>query len=235
MLLFSPLLLAAWLPACTGTPEDTAPTELPEPEDTGSLPVDTDGVPFPVDTGLDTGFDVVPTDTITFEQRGLWTVNAEDGSLSGTFLAFEYLNEARPEFPDTGDTGWDSGDTGPGDTGTDDTGDTGEVDEEEPEPCLVHYEIWGLPLDPHSCTDCAQAWEITFTVVEGNTAVCLDPDLPQDGEVAHFGHDPSSELIRHDYAGTGMWLAWWDAMQADELLAIQWVATTGIVLPEEDN
>lgn len=233
-----PLLLSLLLTACTGEPEDTAPTELPEPEDTGSLPVDTDGVPFPVDTGLDTGFDQVPTDTITFEQRGLWTVNPEDSTLTGSFLAFEYLNEARPEFPDTGDTGWDSGDTGSDDTGSggDDTGgDTGEPGDDEPEPCLVRYEITGIPLDPHSCTDCAVAWEVTFTVIEGNTAVCLDPDLPQDGEIAHFGHDPSNELIRHDYAGTGMWLAWWDAMQADELLAIQWVATTGIVLPEEDE
>lgn len=227
------LPLSFQLLACgLGATEDTAPTTLPDPVDTGSVPLDTDGVPFVVDTAQDTGWDLVPQDTITFEQRGLWTRDLETGGLTGTLLAMEYLNAERPELPDTGDTALDSGaDTG-APTG-DDTGDTGL--EEEEERCLVHYEIVGTPLEDSSCPTCAASWELLFTVVEGNTAYCRDPDLPQDGEIGWFGWDPAQELILQDYQSSGLWLPWWDAMEADELLAIQWVAELAIVLPEEEE
>ncbi len=189
---------------------DREPVEQAPPVDTDTEPpkiltLDT-ALFIPQDTGPDILPDNVPTDYVTLEQTGLWTVSPTSPphtDVSGQLYLQEWL---------------------------------GELDLLEPiYECDVSYSLSGQAVDPHTCADCDFVFDVEFFVVLGSPAGCHDPDTPQDGDVWQMGFDSGSGTIYRNYFGTDVWLPWYDASQMGADVMFDWTATLAIEVEEEET
>lgn len=183
------------------------------PDDTAWSDRDTEDDRVPLDTQVDTGLDQTPAHTVTLHHEGRWELSPFGGpyvNLVGTLSTWEYLDGDKPD-PDTADP------------------------DPEPDPNLLCETQWGLvgavldEDDPAPCDVCDVAFTVTHTLVQGDPAACVDPDLPRDGERLRFGLRASDNTLLHDVGGSGLWTPWYSGLRAGDVLTFEWDMTLGVV------
>ncbi len=198
---------------CTGEETDPPTPELPT--DTG----DTDEVEW-VDTGVfrpdNTGGNAlgndVPDDTIIITQTGTWNLSGNPyDALVGTLSSRELVNGFDPP-----------------------TGDTALALE-----CDALFGLQGTRVtDPTGCPSCDHVWDVQFTLSPDSltdTDACNDPDLPQDGETWRLGYASGTNTIWFNFYGTGVWVAWWGALQNGDTVVYEWSRELAIDIPEPEE
>lgn len=205
-----PLAIALGMAGCTKPADDTG-TGLP-PADTDFVR-DTDVSEFPRDTDVDTAVNEDPLHTVTMHQWGAWSLSPSGGpytALTGELRVQEYIDGDRPDTADT------------------------QVDTDELLACDLVFALVGAAAES-SCDGCAFAFDITFTLVEGNPSECHDPDLPEDGDPLRFGYSAAQQAIVRDYGHIGLWLPWYPADRVGDRVDYDWEATVGVAIEEEDE
>lgn len=194
--------------ACTAP--DAPIAELP-PADSAPRVDDTSG-PVPLDTAPDTGLDQEPDHRLYLHQEGAWSLSPFGGPYThmvGSLITWEHLDGERAL--DTADTG---------------------LSEEPGLVCETRWTLVGAAAES-TCDGCDAAFDIEFTLVEGDDGPCLDPELPASGDVLRFGYIDADRTIVHDVGGAGLWLPWWTATRAGDDLTFTWDAVVGVV-PQDD-
>lgn len=223
------------LGGCAATEIDPAIPDLPEPD---PVPDDDDDDDFdwPIDTDTPDPPGIDPDNWLYRYQSGLWAFSTgEAGALTGDLWILEFVDYQIPE-PEEPEEPEDPDDP--------------DHDPEEPNPrpwedleesplhCEVHYAIVGLPAE-QLCAECDAAFDLTFTVVEGDPRPCFDPELPADGETRRFGWrvlGPGEVgVIAHDIADIGVWVPWFHAIFGEGDLSVHFQDRQPISLPDPDD
>ena len=212
MLALLPLL------ACSG-PDDTAPVDIPT--DDGRPTPDT--ATFSFDTGVDTGLNDSPENTLTFVQDGRWEMSPVGGpytSAVGVFRVLEYQDDMAP-VEDTGDPE------------PDDDEDDDEVELPEGTICDATFALTATAVE--GCDTCDFSFDFLFYVLDGDPSLCQDPDMPMDGETRRYGFDVDAKTVYYDYGDSGLWLEWWHGVRQGDKVFFEWTATVGWIPMEDED
>ncbi len=193
--------------ACQGT--SAPPTEpLVEPPPTERPWVDS-GIYRPEDTARQTLGDETPPHTIRLEHDGFWDRSGDPyDALVGRLTVREYFDGYRPDTSDTADR----------------------LD------CDVAFFLTGTPDGGPTCSSCAAAWAVRFTLDPASLTTmegCRDPELPADGTTWRLALDRVEGVLRLDYRGSGVWLPWWPAIEDGDRVLFGWAGTMAVASWEE--
>lgn len=110
------------------------------------------------------------------------------------------------------------------------------LDEDEESPrCEVTYALTGEVVEAPGCDTCDAAFRVAFYVSEGDPDACADPDLPMEDEERMLGWSPVDDAIYLDYAGTGVWLPWYEGAADEDTITFSWTAELAIYVEEEED
>lgn len=220
------ILLATAFIGCGPSGTDSAVPDLP----TESEP--------PVSGGVDSDFEF-PTDTEGVAPDGrdpdhwlfLYHFGAldlsEGDALSGELTIYEFIDWELPDPHDEGEEGSEEP--------IDPDLEPWELLEESPLHCEAHFTLSGEPSE-HLCDGCAEAYDITFTLVSGDLRPCFDPHLPADGDVRRFGWSLTEGIVHYDVADLGVWTPWYWLVDDPELgLLLSWQDSKGISLEDQEE
>lgn len=101
---------------------------------------------------------------------------------------------------------------------------------EEPS-CLLTYALTGAKVST-SCPGCNYTFRIQHVLVEGAPDECQRTDYPEDGIYLIFGYSSETRIIYYDYADTGYWLPWYDALRQGDEITFEWSTTYGTELDD---
>jgi hypothetical protein len=213
--------LFAALVACSGGAADTCVPDLPDPDPIPDDDIDDD---WPIDTDLPTPPGRDPGHWLYTYQTGAWALGPEGGphtTLSGELLVLEFVDWSIPE-PDP-DTDEPDSNVPPW-----------ELLDESPLHCTARWLVTGEAADT-LCPSCDAAFEVTFTLVEGDPRPCYDPDLPANGETRRFGWRASDGFVQYDHSDLGAWFPWFNAEFSGDLVLLSFADRRAISLPEDDD
>lgn len=201
-------LVPAILAGCKAKEDDTgALVELPD--ETADYDSRAETGTLLVDTYIDDAGDDEPAHTLSVTQEGAWELSPRGGpwtALTGELSVTELLDD----------------------------------DEEEPA-CEVVFALTGEAPDaegagaPLGCDTCDDVFVVSFYLSAGDPGACTDPDLPMDREVRAFGWSSVDGTIYLDYAGTGVWLPWYEGEVDEDTITFSWTTELAVFVPEEDN
>lgn len=102
--------------------------------------------------------------------------------------------------------------------------------------CEVSFALTGeAPEDALGCDTCTDVFVISFYLSSGDAEACSDPDLPLDGDVRAYGWSEVDSTIYLDYAGTGVWIPWYEAEVDEDTITFIWTAELAVFVPEEED
>lgn len=101
---------------------------------------------------------------------------------------------------------------------------------EEPS-CLLTYALTGAKVST-TCSGCNYTFRIQHVLLEGDPEECQRTDYPEDGVYLIFGYSSETRIIYYDYADTGYWLPWYDALRQGDDITFEWSATYGTELDD---
>ncbi|MFT7521036.1 MAG: hypothetical protein ACI9MC_003187 [Kiritimatiellia bacterium] len=212
---------------CTSNDDDEIIPDLPDDdpatEDTGDFD-------FPIDSDTATGpLDDIPANWLYMYHDGEWDLGPTDGpytTLSGTLEIFEFVDFQLPRRDDTDIVDTDLDDT--------DTSEPWDDLEKSPLLCRANFTLSAEPSETN-CSGCDFTLDLTFHLIDGDPSTCLDPDVPDDGDVRRFGWRASDDVILYDYYNAGIWFPWYKAEKLDDHLSFRWYNRLAISVEEEDE
>lgn len=101
--------------------------------------------------------------------------------------------------------------------------------------CSLTYALTGEGVEAPGCETCDVAFLVSFYVSEGDPESCSDPDLPLQDEERTFGWSEVDSTIYLDYAGTGVWIPWYEGEIDEDTLTFTYSAELAKVVEEEDE
>ena len=209
-------LLSLLLAACTSEGDTDSQVGLPD-EDT-SFQFDTSATFFPPDTGAPVDLDQTPAHTVTMHQWGTLSMSPVDAatytSLTGTLRVQEYIDGEMPTDPEDTDI---------------------EPEDVVTVECDLTYGLEGLPSESAGCPGCDFTFDVNFYLLEGDPDLCNDPDLPLHEAVWRLGYHPGDDRVMRDYLGLGLWMPWYVASKVGDTIELEWQATMGVIVEEEEE
>lgn len=110
------------------------------------------------------------------------------------------------------------------------------LDEEVENPlCEVSYALTGEEAPREGCDTCEVAFLVSFYVNEGDPAACADPDLPRSDEERVYGWSEVDSTIYLDYAGTGLWIPWYEGAADEDTITFSWTGELGKAVEEDED
>lgn len=175
------------------------------PEETASYDSRAETGTLIVDTYLEDDGDDVPTHTLTVTQEGSWELTPRGGPWTALTGDLSIL-----ELLDS--------------------------DEEVPS-CEVSFALTGEAPEGEAsgCDTCDDVFVVSFYLSSGDPSTCSDPDMPADGDVRAYGYSEVDSTIYLDYAGTGVWLPWYEAEVDEDTISFSWSTDLAVFVPEEDD
>ena len=103
--------------------------------------------------------------------------------------------------------------------------------------CELSYALTGEAPDGEAlgCDTCDDVFVVSFYLSSGDPDLCSDPDLPLDGDERGFGWSEVDSTIYLDYAGTGVWLPWYEGEVDEDTITFSWSSELAVFVPEEDD
>lgn len=194
------IALSALIVACSNSTPPTQ-TAIPTDSDSGDpqlLPTDT-AVYLPVDTAVPPPPNITPAHWVYMTEGGQWQLGSASPPFGSLTGALQIV-----EYVDALDTALP-------------------VYE-----CNVRYALTGDETQSHTCADCDFVFDVEHYVTAGDPSACNDPDAPLSGSVWQLGFDQATATIYFNYHGTDVWLPWYDATRASDVVTFQWEATLAI-------
>ena len=202
-------LVPAILAGCKPKEDDTgALVELPE--ETATIDSRAETGTLLVDTYISDAGDDEPAHILSVTQEGSWELSPRGGpwtALTGELVVTELLDG----------------------------------DEELPA-CEVSFALTGEAPEAEGgsgavlgCDTCDDVFLISYYLSAGDPDACTDPDLPMDGDVRAFGWSSVDSTIYLDYAGTGVWLPWYEGEVDEDTITFSWTTELAVFVPEEEN
>lgn len=111
---------------------------------------------------------------------------------------------------------------------------TEHVDGAEEPSCERIFALTGSISVEGACSGCLITLDVLHRLTE-STGQCVGADTPQGQEVRKEGFLEADRAILLDYEGSGVWLPWYDATRAADVITLQWTRDFGYFPPDEDE
>ena len=99
--------------------------------------------------------------------------------------------------------------------------------------CALDFALTGTPADI-ACDTCEFSLRIAHYLNEGKPSTCTDPDVPTHDTSWVLGFDGSETVLR-EFNGTDVWIPWYQASLASDILTIDWERTVALTGLDEEN
>jgi hypothetical protein len=216
------------------TVEDPTLDSFPTlPESDSELPSDSEVDDWPIDSNQPTPVGQDPDNWLYLYQFGTWEIVRDGGEpvgLTGILEVFEFVDWT---FPDPDEEDPESTEPEPSSEDTEGL-EPWELLDRNPLVCHVIYAIDGIPSE-RLCASCDVAFDITFTILEGNPRPCYDPELPPDEATRRFGWQTGDSHIHYDFSGVGIWYPWYVASFDDDTVEVSYHEKIGASIEEEES